>query len=389
MVSILKQKAYRDATNQVLFVGAIALTVLTFTMVGRENLEAQGITSGFGFLERSTGWSISFSLIEYSTSDPYWKALWVGFLNTAFLGAVSLCLATVLGLIVGIMRVSGNAMVELVGASFVEIFRNVPLLLQVFFWYALLTALPPPRSGIDVLGVIFLSGRGTYLPGLNVTGEVVFLAVVALMAALAGVLWLKSSRRFARRSARDKKRLTRGLLAGWLLLAIVLFWIGRIPDTPLLNLPYLKGLNYRDGIRVPPELLACIVGISIYGAAYIGEIIRAGFNAIGKGQTEAGLALGLTTWQIFTRIRLPLAIRAVLPTLTNKYVWLFKSTTIGIAVGFADFFMIVSTSINQSGQTLELIAILMGGFLLVNYSLAWVLNRVNDAIKLKGNQLRM
>ena len=226
MVSILKQKAYRDATNQVLFVGAIALTVLTFTMVGRENLEAQGITSGFGFLERSTGWSISFSLIEYSTSDPYWKALWVGFLNTSFLGAVSLCLATVLGLIVGIMRVSGNAMAELVGASFVEIFRNVPLLLQVFFWYALLTALPPPRSGIDVLGVVFLSGRGTYLPGLNVTGEVVFLAVVALMAALAGVLWLKSSRRFARRSARDKKRVTRGLLAGWLLLAIVLFWIG-------------------------------------------------------------------------------------------------------------------------------------------------------------------
>ncbi|WP_259782369.1 ABC transporter permease subunit [Aestuariispira ectoiniformans] len=153
-------------------------------------------------------------------------------------------------------------------------------------------------------------------------------------------------------------------------------------------MPYLKGLNYRDGIRVSPELLACIIAISIYGGGYIAEIIRAGFNAVGKGQGEAGYALGLTRWQIFSRIRFPLAIRAVMPTMINQYVWLLKATTIGIAVGFSDFFMVISTSINQSGQTLELIGILMGGFLLINYLMAWVLNRVNDAIKLKGTQLR-
>ena len=134
--------------------------------------------------------------------------------------------------------------------------------------------------------------------------------------------------------------------------------------------------------------MACILAISLYGAAYIGEIVRAGFNSVSKGQGEAGHALGLSPWQNFSRIKLPLAIRAVMPTLINQYVWLFKATTIGIAIGFVDFFMVISTSINQSGQTLELIAILMGGFLIINYSMAWVLNRVNDAIKLKGNQLR-
>ena len=132
-----------------------------------------------------------------------------------------------------------------------------------------------------------------------------------------------------------------------------------------------------------------IVAISVYGGAYIAEIVRAGFNSIPKGQSEAGQALGLSPWQIFSRIRFPLTVRAVMPTLINQYVWLLKATTIGIAIGFTDFFAVVSTSINQSGQTIELIGILMGGFLAINYALAWVLNRVNDAIKLKGTQLRI
>lgn len=226
------------------------------------------------------------------------------------------------------------------------------------------------------------------MPGLNVTGLSVFFVFVALLVAFSLWLWLKSARRFARVPAQRKKTLSRGIWLAWILLAVLLLWIGRIPETTLISQPFLKGLNFREGIRISPELMACIVAISIYGGAYIGEIVRAGFNAVGKGQSEAGHAPGLSTFQTFANIRLPLAIRAVLPTLINQYVWLFKSTTIGIAVGFVDFFMVISTSINQSGQTLELIAILMGGFLIINYSMAWVLNRVNDAIKLKGNQLR-
>ena len=387
MTALLKSKPFRDGVAQAGFVAAILLVIVLFALTARANLEAQGLTSGFGFLQRATGWGVSFSLIPFETSDTYMKVIWVGLLNSLFLGAISLTLATVIGIAIGIMRVSGNRMAELIGTTHVEIFRNLPMLLQVFFWYAILISLPQPRQAVSIADVAFLSSRGIYLPGLNVTGLSVFIAALTLVAAFGLWLWLSTGDVFRRIAQKRKTMFAQAIWLGWLALAIVLLWSGRIPDTPLLSIAFLKGLNFRQGIRVSPELLACIIAISIYGGAYIGEIVRAGFNAVPKGQSEAGRALGLTAWQIFSRIRLPLAVRSVMPTLTNQYVWLFKSTTIGIAIGFVDFFFVISTSISQAGQTLELIAILMGGFLVINYSLAWVLNRVNDAIKLKGTQL--
>ena len=383
-VLILRKKSFRNAAFQIAFVGALVALIVIFTLTARSNLESQGLTSGFGFLARATGWGVSFSLIEFSTSDTYLKVIWVGILNSLFLGAISLTLATILGTVIGVMRVSGNKMAELIGTTFVEIFRNLPLLLQLFFWYAILTFLPRPRDGISIADLAFLSGRGIYLPGLNVTGESVFIAVAAFLLAFGLWVWLRVARRFARMEPSRKRTIGWLIWLCWIVLCFVILWLGRVPETALLSVPFLKGLNYRGGIRISPELLACVIAISIYGAAYIGEIIRAGFKSISKGQYEAGFALGLSAWQNFKRIQLPLALRAVLPTLINQYVWLFKATTIGIAVGFVDFFMVISTSINQSGQTLELIAILMGGFLVINYSIAWVLNRVNAAVKLKG-----
>lgn len=388
MTDLFKNKKFRDKAFQIGFVGGLLLLIVIFVITARTNLQAQGMTSGFGFLNRATGWGVNFSLIEFTTSDTYLKVIWVGLMNTMFLGVISLCLATILGAAIGVMRVSGNAVAEMIGTTYVEIFRNIPLLLQLFFWYALLTALPKPRNASSFADIAFLTGRGVYLPGINVSGGSVFVAMIGLVLAVSLWLWLRSARRFHRMDAARKTSIIRGIWLGWVIFAILCMWVGRIADTPLINIPYLKGLNFRGGIRISPELLACIVAISIYGGAYIGEIVRAGFNAVGKGQGEAGHALGLSRWHIFSHIQLPLAIRVVLPTLINQYVWLFKSTTIGIAVGFVDFFFVISTSINQSGQTLELIAILMGGFLVINYSMAWVLNRVNDAIKLKGTQLR-
>jgi His/Glu/Gln/Arg/opine family amino acid ABC transporter permease subunit len=389
MLSIVKSKRFREVAVQAAFVGALVVLVVVFAVTARTNLEAQGMTSGFGFLERSTGWRISFSLIEYSTSSPYWKAILVGLLNSLFLGAIALPLATVIGVTVGVMRTSGNGMAELIGTTYVEIFRNIPLLLQLLFWYALLLALPSPRAAELLPGGIALTGRGIYLPGLSVSGESVFFAALCLIAALGLTLWFSNARRWQDMPARSARRLRHLVWAAGIGLAVIVLWIGRIPETPLLSIPVQKGLNFKGGIRVSPELMACIVAISVYGAAYIAEITRAGFNAISRGQGEAGHALGLSKWHVFSRIRLPLAIRIVMPTLINQYVWLFKATTIGIAISFTDFFMVVSTAINQSGQTLELIAILMGGFLIINYAIAWVLNRVNDAIKLKGTQLRI
>lgn len=388
MASFLKNKRVRDTGFQVAFVGSIIAMVIAFVVVGKANLDAQGMTSGFGFLERSTGWRISFSLTEYSTSSPYWKAIVVGILNSLFLGALALPIATVIGIAVGVMRTSGNGMAELVGTCFVEVFRNVPLILQLLFWYTVLLGLPAPRDAEPLLGVFAFTGRGIYLPGLNVTGGSVVLVFCALAAAFAVSLWLRNGRWSQVTVAQARKeRLGLWVVAG--LAAVLCLWLGRIPDTPLVNIPEQRGLNYKEGIRVSPELMACVIAIAIYGAAYIAEIVRAGFNAVPRGQTEAGHALGLTSWQIFSRIRMPLALRIVMPTLINQYVWLFKATTIGIAISFTDFFMVISTAINQSGQTLELIAILMGGFLAINYTISFVLNRVNDAIKLKGTQLRI
>lgn len=388
MAAILKNRRIRDAVFQFGFVGALVVLVVVFAITARINLDAQGLTSGFGFLERSTGWRISFSLIEYDTSSPYWKAVLVGLLNSLFLGAISLPLATVIGVTVGVMRTSGNGMAELVGTVYVEIFRNVPLILQLFFWYAVLLALPSPRDATVLWGGLALTGRGIYFPGLNVTGGSVLVALLCIAAASGLALWLRNWRwqGAALSRALSEKRMFWALIFA---LVIIILWIGRLPETPLLSLPEPRGLNFQGGVRISPELMACIMAISIYGGAYIAEIVRSGFNAVPRGQNEAGRALGLTAWQIFSRIRLPLAIRIVMPTMINQYVWLFKATTIGIAISFADFFMVISTAINQSGQTLELIGILMGGFLIINYSISWVLNRVNDAIKLKGSQLRI
>lgn len=388
MLSVLKNRNVRNVLLQIGFIGLVATIVLTFAFTAKNNLEAQGMTSGFDFLERATGWKINFTLLEYSTSSPYWKAILIGVLNSLFLGAIALPLATLIGVTIGVMRTSGNGMAELIGTVYVEVFRNVPLLLQLFFWYTVLISLPGPREVAPLFGGLVLSGRGIYLPGLNVTvasvaiGSLALAIFTALIIALATTRWQRAD------IARVRKE-RRALWTVALIAFVVILWIGRLPETPLVSLPERQGLNFQGGIRVSPELMACILAISIYGAAYIAEIIRAGFNAVPRGQQEAGRALGLTGWQIFSRIRLPLAIRIVMPTMTNQYVWLFKATTIGIAVSFADFFMVISTSVVQSGQTLELLAILMGGFLIINYSIAWVLNRVNDAIRLRGTQLRM
>lgn len=388
MSELLKNRRLRDTALQIGFVGAILLALAMFAVTGKTNLEAQGMTSGFGFLQKATGWRIGFSLIEYDTSSPYWLALVVGLLNSLLLGFICLPLATLIGVTIGVMRTSGNGMAELVGTLYVETFRNVPLILQLLFWYALLLSLPSPRDAVPILGGIVLSGRGFYFPALNVSGGSVMQVLFCILGAAALSLWLQTAR-WQNAHPASARRERRALWALALVLIVIAMWLGRLPETAFVSIPEQRGLNYQGGVRLSPELMACIIAISVYGAAYIAEITRAGFNAVPKGQGEAGHALGLTKWQILSRIRLPLAIRIVMPTMINQYVWLFKATTIGIAIGFADFFMVVSTSIVQSGQTLELIGILMGGFLIINYSLAWVLNRVNDAIKLKGTQLRI
>lgn len=386
MLSSRKHKAFliQVVIGLLLLIGAVLLIRAIHL-----SLESQGISSGFGFLERTTGWDVGFSLIGYTINDPYWKVILVGVLNTLFLGSIGLICATILGVMVGVLRTSANPVLAFLGTCYVEALRNVPLILQAFFWYAVFTHLPPPKAATEIGGVLILSSRGIFAPGLNLVPGAGLLAGGVLLAGLVLALVFALLPGRSLRMRELLPLLSRGAVLAGLGLALAVLLLGRVPGESLLQFAELKGLNFRGGIRIPPEFAALLVAMSLYGGAFLGEIIRAGFMSVNRGQIEAAQALGLAGWQVFTRVRLPLALRAVLPTLTNQYVWLLKATTLGIAVGFADFFLVISTAINQSGQTLELILILMGGFLVINNLLAAVMNLINRRIALRGTQLRM
>jgi len=380
MGSIFRNRKFREIVFQAIVLSVVAALLVGMVVNTRASLDAQSLTTGFGFLERSTGWDFSFSVLPYSISDTYKKTMLIGILNTLFLGFLGIFFATLIGIVIGLIRTSKNKLFSLLGTVYVEIFRNVPLILQAIFWYSIVSHLPRPRNAISIGDTFFLSGRGFYFPVLNIAIWAVGLMLVVFLLWLILLPWLRKALDHSAAYHRIK-------IIGWLLLplAIVLIgYFGRIPDTPLLNMPALKGLNFKGGMRMPPELSALVIAIALYGGAYIGEVVRAGLMSVPRGQIEAGFVSGLKNRHIFTRIRLPLAIRAVLPSLTNQYVQLMKATTIGLVVGFSDFFMIISTSINQSGQTLELLAILMGGFLLINLSIAYVMNTINKRIAIRG-----
>lgn len=376
MLRALRNRRVRGWLLQAATLAVAVALVVTFVTTARENLLNQGIATGFGFLDRSTGWPINFALIDVSDRSAYWRVLLAGFLNTLLVGVLGILGATIIGTVIGLARISSNFMLNLIGTVYVEIFRNVPLILQVIFWYALLTHLPRPKQAYDLAGAIYLTNRGLMLPAFDMSPADIglFLAALALLIVAAALL------------SRAMGAVRAWGLAGGVLLAVflVLLFTGRTPEAPLISLPVLKGLRFVGGFAIKPEFFALLVAIAIFGGAYVAEIVRAGLLSVDKGRIEAARALGLSGFMVNRFVRLPLAIRAILPALSNQYIWLMKATTLGIAIGFPDYFMVVSTSINQSGQTIELLALLMGGFLLINYVMGAGLNAINARIALKG-----
>lgn len=385
MTPFWRSKAARSIALQAGYVIALVAVIGFAVLTARANLAAQGLTSGFDFLWKSTGWEMNFTLLPADRTDPYWWFLLMGILNTLFMGVLGLAGATAIGLVVGLMRSGRNPAARLLGTIYIEIFRNLPLIVQLFFWYALANALPNPRESI-VLGSALVNSRGIYLPGLTVTQGSVALAAAFVILGAVLAIWIAASRRFRRIERRRQQGLALTSLVLAVVAAAIALVLGHDPAQPWLTLPKPQGLKIDGGIRIQPEFYCLAIAIMTYGGAYVGEIVRGGFKAVGRGQTEAARALGLSPWQVFSRVRMPLAFRAMLPILINQYVWLIKATTLGIAVGFSDFFMVIASSITHSGQTIELIGILMGGFLVINFSLAAVLNRLNRAIALKGHQ---
>ena len=369
-----RAKRRKQMLQIAIVVGAIVV-IWTTVSSARTNLAALGVTSGFGFLERATGWSYSFSLIDRSIDDTYLRTLSIGLLNTLLVGALSIVLSTILGFLIGTARDMRNLAIASAAGVFVQIFRNIPLILQVVFWYAIMIHMPGPRQSYSLADAAFLSNRGLMLPVLNVSAGVAVILTVLLICLAVMIIWRGVP-------------LLKGLGA-WIGGAIAILAIAAMTlvpaDASIISYPELKGLRFVGGVTISVEFVAMIVAIVLYGSAYIAEVVRGGLKEVPKGLVEAGQALGLSGVSIWTRIKMPMALRTIIPPLGNQWIFIMKATTIGVAIGFSDLFYIVSTSITQSGQTLELIAILMGAFLAINYSIALFVNWLNARMKLKAH----
>ena len=372
----------RGIFYQILVIGlflGVALYLVSNTM---ERMAQQSIASGFGFLEKEASFGISESPIEYSPADSYLRAFVVGLLNTFKVGLLGVFLATILGTLIGIARLSHNWLVAKVSLVYVEVLRNVPLLLQLFFWYALLTEiLPHPRQALQPLeGLVFLSNRGLMFPAPvwdTLYGWVLATLVIGIFGALALGIWTR------RRQERTGQRfpllwgalgLVLGLpLAVFLLIGAPLDW----------DVPALRGFNFRGGLALSPEFAALLAGLTFYTAAFIAEIVRSGILAVPKGQTEASLALGLSRARVLRLVVLPQALRVIIPPLTSQYLNLIKNSSLAVAIGYPDLVSIANTTINQTGQAIEGIAMIMAVYLTISLSIAAFMNWYNRRIAFK------
>jgi len=350
---------------QILFVAALAWICYEIVANARANLQAQRITAGFGFLANTAGFDVSQNLIPYSGSDPYTRVFLVGLLNTLLVSIIGIFFATVIGFLVALGRLSPNWLLSRISGGYVELVRNLPVLFQILFWYlAVLAALPNPRQSISVFGSFFLSNRGFVIPKpIGNPGFEPF--VLAIVIAVVGSLLLQ---RYARKQLFDHGRMIRiwpyvlGMLVGLPLLSSLVF------GAPVkFEIPELKGFNFSGGSRVIPEFVALTLALSTYTAAFIAEIVRAGIQSVHKGQMEAGSSLGLARGSTLRLIVVPQALRVILPPLTNQYLNLTKNSSLAVAIGYPDLFSVFAgTTLSQTGQAIEIIAITMGVYLLIS-----------------------
>ena len=372
----------RGVLSQVFVLGGIGLLVWYLVSNTLANLETRSIATGFGFLEREAGFAVSESPIPYSAADTYYRVLVVGILNTLKVSVVGIALATLFGTLAGVARLSSNWLVAKFATIYVEGLRNIPILLQLFFWYTVITqTLPGPRQAFNPMPGVFLSNRGLQY------AEPVWDPAYGLMAgALAvGIIGAWALGRWAHKRQERTGRLFPTFRVGAALilgLPVLAYVLGGAPTA--LDVPALKGFNFRGGGTVTPEFAALLVGLVLYTGTYIAEIVRGGILSVSHGQTEAGLALGLSRGLVMRLILLPQALRVIIPPLTSQYLNLTKNSSLAVAIGFPDLVSVANTSINQTGQAVEGIAIIMAVYLTVSLSISAFMNWYNRKIALQG-----
>jgi general L-amino acid transport system permease protein len=350
---------------QVVFVAVLAWISYEIVSNASENLKAQRITAGFGFLANTAGFDVNQNLIPYAGSDTYTRVFFVGLLNTLLVSLIGIFFATLIGFLVALGRLSPNWLLARISGGYVELVRNLPLLFQILFWYlAVLSALPNPRQSIALFGSFFLSNRGLVIPKpIGDPGFEPFMLAI-LMAIVASVALWRYSRWQLFRNGRMIKvwPCVLGLLIGLPLVSALIF------GAPMsFEVPVLKGFNFSGGSRVIPEFVALTLALSTYTAAFIAEIVRAGILSVHKGQMEAGSSLGLQRGSVLRLIVIPQALRVILPPLTNQYLNLTKNSSLAVAIGYPDLVSVFAgTTLSQTGQAIEIIGITMGVYLLIS-----------------------
>ena len=361
----------RELFWQGLLLAAFGALAAFLVVNAQTNLARRSLTFGFGFLARPAGFDIPFHIPAWLPSFSYGRALWVCLVNTLLVSALAIVTGSVLGLMLGIMRLSANWLVRNTALWIVELVRNTPQLIQLVFWYAgVLQALPSVRQSIDLPGSLFLNVRGLFVPWPILADGAQWLPA-AFMASLIALpfLWLVRIR-------------GRQVEAASLALPL-LFLVAMVLTTQGVDRPQLQGFNFKGGMVLPPELVALWLGLTVYASAFIAEIVRGSIEAVPLGQREAARSLGLRPGPELFLVVLPQALRVMIPPLTSQYLNIIKSSTLGAAVAYPEIVQIFAgTVLNQSGRAIEVITIVMGVFLVINLAVSALMNRYNRKILL-------
>jgi general L-amino acid transport system permease protein len=372
----------RSLVIQVLLLAILAMVGWYIFQTTRQNIANQRIVTGFDFFWIESGFSISQSLIPFNENNSYGRAFLVGLLNTLFVSALGLVIATVLGFLIGIGRLSSNWMIARLCGGYVEIIRNLPLLFQILFWYlAVLATLPGPRQSYSLFGEFFVNNRGILMPKPIFGGGGGMLLLMTLAAVVLAVVVTKVIRQRAVESGKHF-RVWPVVIA--IVLGVPLFSWFYFGVTLSFERPELKGFNFNGGLRIIPEFLALLIALSTYTAAFIAEIVRAGILAVPRGQSEAARALGLRDRPLLRLVVVPQALRVIVPPLTSQYLNLIKNSSLAVSIGYPDLVSVFAgTTLNNTGQALEILGITMLVYLMISLIVSFLMNLYNRNIALK------
>jgi len=375
-----RDERFLNLLAQALFVVLLLVVLRGLYQNMVSSLERQGVTTSFQFLNQTASFDIGETLIPYTRSDTYARAFLVGVLNTLQVSLLGIVFATLLGIVLGVARLSSNFLVNRIAALYIEIIRNIPLLVLLIFWYGVFLKMPRVKDAITLPGPIYISNRGVSIPWWTPTSTFqTYLFILILTALVAvGLVWL--FKRQAKRTGRSPLVIPWAILL--FLVVAILGWLV-LPEKPLLiEVPVIKGLNTTGGLRLTPEFTALLSGLVIYTAAFIGETVRAGIQAISKGQTEAAKALGLSNIQILRLVIFPQALRVIVPPLTSQYLNLTKNSSLAAAIGFPDLYSVSGTIYNQTGRAMEATILIMSVYLLISLATSLFMNWYNQHARL-------